>query len=106
MPVAETSHHLRPVLVSNAEAQRISGYSRSEVYRQLAAGRILAVKAGSRTLIVLESLIEHLNSLPPATYRAPRRPGNERGDIRWRLNQCLAPWTNPRWSLKTLCQHA
>ena len=63
---------VRPLMVSIAEARRISGLSRSELYRRLAAGKICAVKGGARTLVILESLITHLNSLPPATFRAPR----------------------------------
>ena len=54
------------------DACRISGLSRSEIYRRLATGDIRAVKSGSRTLILMESLRAHLMSLPPATYRAPK----------------------------------
>jgi hypothetical protein len=59
----------RPILISIADARTISGLSRSAIYRQLAAGNIRAVKGGSRTLIVLRSLVQHLESLPPATFR-------------------------------------
>jgi hypothetical protein len=55
-----------------ADACRISGLSRSEIYRRLAAGDIRAVKSGSRTLILMDSLRAHLMSLPPATFRAPK----------------------------------
>jgi len=58
-----------PILISIAEARIISGLSRSAIYRQLAAGKIRAVKGGSRTLIVLQSFVQHLESLPPATFR-------------------------------------
>ena len=61
-----------PIFVSIADARTISGLSRSAIYRQLAAGNIRAVKGGSRTLIVLESLIKHLEALPQATFRASR----------------------------------
>jgi hypothetical protein len=63
---------LDPIFVSIADARVISGLSRSELYRRLAAGSIRAVKGGSRTLIVLESLISHLKSLPTATFHASR----------------------------------
>jgi hypothetical protein len=59
-----------PLLVSVADARIISGLSRSGLYRRMAAGDIRAVKGGSRTLIVLESLLKHLKSLPAATFRA------------------------------------
>jgi hypothetical protein len=55
-----------------SDACRISGLSRSEIYRRLAAGDIHAIKSGSRTLVVMESLRAHLASLPAATFRAPR----------------------------------
>jgi hypothetical protein len=64
--------NVSPMMVSIAEARRISGMSRSELYRRLAANKFMAVKSGSRTLIVLDSLIVHLKSLPAATFRAPR----------------------------------
>ena len=54
------------------EAVRVSGISRSELYRRLGAGDIRAVKSGSRTLILMDSLRAHLASLPPATFRPPR----------------------------------
>jgi excisionase family DNA binding protein len=55
-----------------SDACRMSGLSRSEIYRRLAAGDIRAVKSGSRTLILLDSLRAHLASLPAATFRAPK----------------------------------
>jgi hypothetical protein len=57
--------------VSIAETNRIANWSRSETYRRLAAGKFTAVKCGTRTLVVLDSLLRHLESLPIATFRAP-----------------------------------
>src|SRR6516164_533443 len=54
------------------DACRISGLSRSEIYRRLAAGDIRAIKSGSRTLILMDSLRAHLAALPAATFRAPK----------------------------------
>lgn len=54
------------------DACRISGLSRSEIYRRLATGDILAVKSGSRTLILIDSLRAYLASLPAATFRTPK----------------------------------
>jgi hypothetical protein len=56
-----------PLLISISDARTISGLSRAELYRRL-AGDIRAVKSGTRTLIVLQSLIDHLKSLPAATF--------------------------------------
>jgi Helix-turn-helix domain len=54
------------------DACRISGLSRSEMYRRLATGDIRAVKSGSRTLILMDSLRAHLARLPAATFHPPR----------------------------------
>lgn len=62
-----------PVLVSIADAESISGLSRSQIYRHLATGAIRAVKDGARTLIVAESLVNRINSLPPAKFRVKGR---------------------------------
>lgn len=61
-----------PLALSIPEASRISGLSRSELYRRLAAGNIHAVKSGARTLVLMDSLKAHLASLPPAIFRAPK----------------------------------
>ena len=69
------SSHLSPVdrlAVSIPDAMAVSGLSRSEIYRRLASGDIRAVKSGSRTLILMNSLREHLASLPPAEFRTRR----------------------------------
>jgi hypothetical protein len=58
-----------PVLVPIPEVQRLSGgESRASVYRALAAGELDAVKRGRRTLVMRDSVIRRLNSLPKATY--------------------------------------
>jgi hypothetical protein len=63
---------MEPLAAPIPDAYRISGLSRSEIYRRLATGHIRAVKSGSRTLILMDSLRAHLASLPPATFRAPK----------------------------------
>jgi hypothetical protein len=65
-----------PITAPIAEAVRISGMSRSEIYRRLAAGDIVAVKNGSRTLIVMASVRDYLARLPIATFRAPAASTN------------------------------
>lgn len=62
-----------PVAASIPDAQRISGLSRSEIYRRLADGSILACKSGTRTLVLLDSLRAHMASLPVATFGVERR---------------------------------
>ena len=61
-----------PLAVPIQEAVRISGISRSELYRRLGSGDVRAVKSGARTLILMDSLRAHLASLPAATFRAPK----------------------------------
>lgn len=64
---------MEPLAVSITEACRISGLSRSELYRRMAAGQIEARKSGVRTLVLVASLKAHLASLPAAAFRAPSR---------------------------------
>ena len=64
---------IEPVNLSIKDAVRISGISRSELYRRLAApgNGIRAVKLGRTTLICWQSLRSYLATLPAATFRAP-----------------------------------
>ena len=61
-----------PLLVTIREAVRLSGLSRTEIYRRLAAGSLEARKSGTRTLIVWASLKACVDALPAATFRGPR----------------------------------
>ena len=58
-------------------AVRASGLSRSTIYEHIAAGRIIARKAGVSTLVDAGSLRAFLDSLPPARivvrHRRPTR---------------------------------
>jgi hypothetical protein len=62
---------IKPVRISIADACSFGCMSRSELYRRLAAGQIQAIKSGARTLILLDSLQQHLASLPPAKFGTP-----------------------------------
>jgi excisionase family DNA binding protein len=61
---------LEPLAAPILDACLISGLSRSEIYRRLANGDIRAVKSGSRTLILVDSLKAYLANLPAAKFRA------------------------------------
>jgi excisionase family DNA binding protein len=61
-----------PFTATIAMTSSLSGLSRSEIYRLLAAGRLRAVKSGRSTLILLPSVREHIASLPMAQFRAPK----------------------------------
>ena len=63
-PPQQSSQNCEPLAVSIREACRITGLSRSTIYKEIASGRIQAVKASKRTLIPLESLRAWLASLP------------------------------------------
>jgi hypothetical protein len=63
---------IQPLTVTIPEAVRLSGLSRSELYRQLSVGHIRACKSGSRTLILWASLKAHVEALPEAEFRAPK----------------------------------
>ena len=58
----------QPLGVKPLEAARLIGESRNTVYRLLAAGRLRAVKRGTTTLVVMDSIREYFDSLPPATF--------------------------------------
>jgi hypothetical protein len=58
------------ITLSVADATKVSGFSRSEIYRLLASGDLAAVKLRSRTFIVMDSLRAFLASLPTATFRS------------------------------------
>ena len=52
------------------ETVRLTGISRSEIYRLLGEGKLRGFKAGSRTLLDWSSVEAHVNSLPLATFRS------------------------------------
>lgn len=57
---------IEPILVRLAEAQRISGLSRSDLYRRASRGQIIFVKCGSRVLVDFASLKAAIAELPRA----------------------------------------
>jgi hypothetical protein len=63
---------IQPLTITIPDAVRVSGLSRSEIYRRLGTGDIEARKSGSRTLIVWASLKAYIDCLPPAEFRAPK----------------------------------
>jgi len=64
---AETAPPWRPPLGYTIDgAVEASGFSRTRVYDEIAAGRLKAVKACRRTIILANSLAQLIKSLPPA----------------------------------------
>ena len=54
--------------VKPSEAARLIDESRSTIYRLLATGELLAVKRGTTTLVLTDSIHRYVASLPPATF--------------------------------------
>ncbi len=52
------------------EAQRVLGCSRAGIYRDVAAGRLEAVKIGTATRITAQSLARRITELPRAQVRS------------------------------------
>ena len=63
---------LEPIAVPIPTACLISGLSRSGLYRELAAGKVRAVKSGTKKLVLVDSLREHVAGLPEARFRVAR----------------------------------
>ena len=63
---------VRPATFTVAGACAYGGFSRSAAYRLLGAGKLKAVKQGSTTLILGNSIDDYLASLPAATFRPAR----------------------------------
>ncbi len=55
-----------PLLVTITEAGRLIAVGRSTIYREIAAGRLKAVKAGKRLLFPMDGLRAWVNALPVA----------------------------------------
>ena len=64
---------IEQLTVRVTEAIRISGISRSELYRRLAKGEIEAVKIGKSILINVASLRAFVANLPCAEFAPPPR---------------------------------
>ena len=58
-----------PLALTVNETTRVLSTSRSAIYRYLKAGRLRAIKVGTRTLIPMDSAREFLASCPP--YETP-----------------------------------
>jgi hypothetical protein len=61
---------VEPMAVRLPEATRVSGFSRSELYRRAGRGEIVFLKCGATTLVDLASLRAAVMSLPRAVIRS------------------------------------
>jgi hypothetical protein len=60
-----------PYAASIAASQKISGLGRNKIYELIAQRKIRAIKADSRTLIVVQSMIDYLESCPAFETQNP-----------------------------------
>ncbi len=67
---AATAAATEPLAVRIPDARRLSGFSRSEIYRRASRGEIVLLKCGRTTLVDVTSLREAIASLPRAVIRA------------------------------------
>jgi hypothetical protein len=65
------SDGLEPLTVTIPRAVQLTGESRSRVYELIGDGTYEAVKSGSRTLIIYESVKRRIAKLPRAKIKAP-----------------------------------
>jgi excisionase family DNA binding protein len=74
-PMASTDNDYPRAALRVSEACTTLGLSRSKLYEELSAGRLKAVKCGSRTLIPTASIEAWLAALPalPGTGAAANR---------------------------------
>ena len=61
-----------PLAYRIPDAQRVSGFSRSEIYRRAGRGEITLLKSGATTLVDAASLHAAVAALPRATVRGPK----------------------------------
>lgn len=58
-------HPAHRVAFSIAEAALMTGVCRDSIYREIASGRLRAVKLGRRSMILADELKRFLRELPP-----------------------------------------
>jgi hypothetical protein len=69
LAIANARGPLDPIALRMPEAVRISGLSRSEIYRRAGRGEIILLKCGSSTLVEFASLRAAVQTLPRAVIK-------------------------------------
>jgi hypothetical protein len=64
---------VEPILCSVPQGCQMLGIGTQGIYDLIGAGLVRAVKRGTRTLLVVETLKEYACSLPPAQIAPPRK---------------------------------
>jgi hypothetical protein len=76
-----TAQSLKPVAVPIKQAQSLlGGKARSEIYQEVARGKLVALKDGNKTLIAVASIEAYMAALPRVTFKAykPRKARSRR----------------------------
>jgi hypothetical protein len=71
-PLNGAHYALEPLALPIPAAVRVSGLSRSAIYREASAGHIRLMKLGRSTLVDMASVRVFLATLPDAQLRMPR----------------------------------
>jgi hypothetical protein len=66
---------LEPLTVTIPQTERLTGESRSQIYVRIDNGEYEAVKSGSRTLVIYESIKRRVAGLPRAQIKATKSRG-------------------------------
>jgi hypothetical protein len=62
---------VEPLACTIDQTKQVTGESRSKIYELIGNGTYEAVKSGTRTLIIFESIKRRIISLPRAKIKAP-----------------------------------
>jgi hypothetical protein len=76
LPAAVSTVHPLAISVSIADTGKILNRSRASVYVMLGDGKLTAVKDGSRTMVLIDSIKAYQASLPVASF-TPTKPRSE-----------------------------
>ena len=71
-PLQQNQQAIEPAFLPIPAACKFLGLSPASIYRIIGLGKLQAVKAGGRTLLVMQSLRDYAASLPPAKIKPPR----------------------------------
>ena len=65
--------HPTPISYTIDDTRGVLGIGRSRIYELIGEGKLTAVKSGSRTLVLADSVRSYVASLPAADIRTAKR---------------------------------
>jgi hypothetical protein len=75
-PIQQNEPAIEPAFLPIPAACTFLGLRPTSIYRLVGLGKLQAVKAGGRTLLVMQSLRDYAASLPPAEIKTRKRLGD------------------------------